>query len=268
MKRKEVCRARSKSNGIFFYSNIFPRIGTETIRDEDGKITSRTIFDTVRYDFFEDYAEAKRKRFFSKKKIWAINMVLLFIAILFREISYTFSTIFFVFLVSENFWELIELIFQIKKGNKINEGKMHSAEHKVINAYKKLQRIPTIEEVRNASRFSKDCGSRIAFRKAWGGAIVSLFIMIAPKLGLKNILITILLGISLWIVGNFWGIFKYLQIFLINEPSDMELEVAIEAIKEYDKLESKLETEAGEEFADGIDLVVVLASPKSEGENS
>ena len=38
MKRKEVCLARSKNNGIFFYSNIFPRIGTETIRDEDGKI--------------------------------------------------------------------------------------------------------------------------------------------------------------------------------------------------------------------------------------
>lgn len=68
MKRKEVCFARSKNNGIFFYSNIFPRIGTETIRDEDGKIISRTIFDTVRYDFFEDYAEAKRKRFFSKKR--------------------------------------------------------------------------------------------------------------------------------------------------------------------------------------------------------
>ena len=266
MKRKEVYRARSKTNGIFFYSNIFPRIGTETIRDEDGKITSRTIFDTVRYDFFENYAEPKRKRFFSKKKIWAINVILLFIAILFREISYTFSTIFFVFLVSENFWELIEFILQVKKGSKVNEGKMHSAEHKVINAYKKLQRIPTIEEVRNASRFSKDCGSRIEFRKAWGGAIITLFIIVAPKMGLTKILITILLGIFLWTICSFCGIFKYLQIFVTNNPSDMELEVAVEAIKEYDKLEKKIERGGADEevFISSMGFMILSASPKSE----
>lgn len=264
MKRKSVNNARSKSNGIFFYSNTLPRIGTETIRDEEGKITSRTIFDTVRYEFAENYAEAKKKRFFSKEKIWAINIVLPFIAILFKEISYTLATMFFVFFVSENFWELIELIFQIKKGSKINEGKMHAAEHKVINAYRNLQRIPTIEEVRNASRFSKYCGSRIAFRKAWGGAIITLFIIVAPKLGLQNILITILVGISLWIIGNFFGIFKYLQIFVTNKPSDRELEVAVEAIKEFDKLESKLETEDDDEFIGSIEVVILSVPPKSE----
>lgn len=264
MKRKEVHSARSKSNGIFFYSNTLPRIGTETIRDEDGKITSRIIFDTVRYEFAENYAEAKKKRFFSKEKIWAINIVLPFIAFLLRENSYLFATAFFVFFVSENFWELIELIFQIKKGSKINEGKMHAAEHKAVNAYRNLQRIPTIEEVRNASRFSKYCGSRIAFRKAWGGAIITLFIIVAPKLGLQNILITILVGISLWIIGNFFLIFKYLQIFVTNKPSDMELEVAVEAIKEFDKLESKLETEDDDAFVGSIEVVILSGPPKSE----
>lgn len=37
---KKFESARSKKNGIVFYSNIFPQIGVETTIDENGKLQS------------------------------------------------------------------------------------------------------------------------------------------------------------------------------------------------------------------------------------
>ena len=42
-----------------------------------------------------------------------------------------------------------------KNGKERAHARYHAAEHMVINAYYKLQRVPTIEETKESSRFSK-----------------------------------------------------------------------------------------------------------------
>lgn len=44
-----------------------------------------------------------------------------------------------------------------QKGEKWQE--YHAVEHKIVNAYQKYQRIPTVEEVKRESRFHSDCGT-------------------------------------------------------------------------------------------------------------
>lgn len=53
------------------------------------------------------------------------------------------------------------MFFEMLKRNEkiISLMKFHSAEHAVINAYYDLHRVPTLDEIRNYSRFSYNCGS-------------------------------------------------------------------------------------------------------------
>ena len=268
MRKKKVERARSKSNGIVFYSSIFPRIGTEAIIDDDGKISSRVIFDTIEYDFWDQYAEAIKKRFFDKKKIGIINLTIITIASFSRNIAIILAAMFFTVVVSKKLLGYIEHFFNIKKGKEYELGKMHAAEHKVVNAYIRLQRIPNLEELRKESRFSIECGSRKMFREIFGKLIITFLIAMAPKFGVRNSILLIEFMVILYMVGSILGVFKYLQILVTNQPSDKELEVAIEAIKKFDELEKKLDSEVGMDFIEDAQLMFLFANRIPKGKFS
>ena len=115
--------------------------------------------------------------------------------------------------------------------------KNHSAEHKIINAYHHLKRIPTIEEAKKFSRFSFFCGSNLApamiLSQLLGYFVYKYMGLIIPE-------------ILLFIIPHiFPGIFLVgfiVQIFSTQKPSDENIELAIAAISKLEEI-SDLTTE-------------------------
>ena len=64
-----------------------------------------------------------------------------------------------------------------KNGKERAAARYHAAEHKVINAYKTLQRIPKVQEVRKASRFSSECGSNEIFAETFLFLVINVSII-------------------------------------------------------------------------------------------
>ncbi len=133
----------------------------------------------------------------------------------------------------EHFW------FQL--GNSSSNRK-HCAEHKVINAYEKLKRIPTFEEAKKFSGFTVECGNV----KNIGciQALIVFFLMgiILNAVGVTedNVIMIYFLscGIYAMIYSHDW--FKYLAWFSLEKPKDSEIRMAILAMEEYEKFQQEL----------------------------
>ena len=270
MENKHVNKARSKDNGIVFYSNTFPSIGVESVRKEDGRTYVRIIFNMIQYDYLDKQAAKKEKRFFDKTKIYIINLLLISSAYLVKDIFYCLAVCFFVCYVSEHFLKLCECIFKTKRGKMYNKGKMHSAEHQGIKAYEKFQRVPTLEEVRNMSRFASKCDSRIFFREICVKLMLNVIIILGSKLELITIIILLAITTLMWTLGTYLDVFKYLQVLITNPATDEELQVVVEGLKEFDKLEKRLNSDEGALFMTKVQSVFCLQEITPEGnfENS
>jgi uncharacterized protein YqhQ len=113
-----------------------------------------------------------------------------------------------------------------KKG--ISSFKFHSAEHMAIQAMKKLQRVPTMEEIKCFSRFDKNCGTNLTTLLALNHLIISIcFTFLNGSLFLivtsSCLLLTLLL--------KQLGCLNFLQYLSTIPPSDRELKVAIAGLK-------------------------------------
>ncbi len=120
----------------------------------------------------------------------------------------------------------------------------HCAEHKTINCYELGNKL-TIENVKNASRFHRKCGSSfITYIIIW---YFILQLVISRYSFFTNVLVEILIlplaiGLSYEIIeymerrssafaSILFSISKVLQMLTTSEPSDGEIEVAIVALK-------------------------------------
>lgn len=134
-------------------------------------------------------------------------------------------------------WFTVILYALFMKGQKSREEiyRYHGAEHKVLNYIEKYNKIPkTIEELRKADRLYISCGMTIL-------AVIMLVITMAflafsfvPYLVLKVFVFLISLVLIFYLWAN--GKCDFLQRCIVLEPTDCELEVAIEAMKVYEKL--------------------------------
>lgn len=126
--------------------------------------------------------------------------------------------------------------------------KNHAAEHKVYLAYKKLKRVPAIEEAKHFSRINKECGATIysgfitiqiiAFIiYAHTGYMISEVILFVGAMLLRTIFPLNILG-------------KLAQFFTTSAPEDANIELAIAAV-------SALETR--QQFKDEISGIVKKA---------
>lgn len=238
-KHKEIIEARSIRNGIIFRSNTFGMIGTEALLHDDGTIHTRTI----PMELYEQVTYPLEKTTLSKWKIFGIDILIIFlIFILTKNIQFVLATIYFSIFNSVDFFLLIKYSYKLKskKSKRYSLGKFHAAEHMVINAYEKLQRVPTIEEIKNFSRFSKYCGSTDILFKITLYTIISLIIVFSPT---ENIFFSlIIIGIVYFILNILkkLGVLNFLQILVTNKPNNKELELAIEGVKSFETLEKKL----------------------------
>lgn len=120
----------------------------------------------------------------------------------------------------------------------------HGAEHKVINAYEKLNLDKiTVENVKKQSRFNKRCGGNFVIYLL---IVFLMFTAILPSSDLRIktfvqlVSIPLLIGVSyelLFLFSNFKGIFSYfsylamvIQFVTTREPSDEKIQLAIYAL--------------------------------------
>ncbi len=256
---KYKLNARAKRNGIVFYSSTCPLIGSETFRDESGEIQTRLVH--TQLDGYMDYLGTLNEigKTFTKKKVLAFDIILIAICLLLREIDLAIVAVFFSVTISFQLFQFIELSYQMKskKGKNRSTARYHAAEHMVINAYRKLKRIPTFEEVKKSSRFSTKCGSRTIINNIVMYSLVCLAMVFVAKWNFILYLLVIVLIPIFRMLADKKGWLKFLQVFITEKPSDAEIKLAIEGIKNYEAMEEKI-NEQQMEIPEDFPIIIFL----------
>lgn len=111
--------------------------------------------------------------------------------------------------------------------------RMHGAEHKVIRAFNKYGRMPTIEEARASGRITKYCGTVKSTEPLIWEALSILYYYYSGGVIFPELIVILLMtfGRINFFPCNVFGL--VLQWALATrEPGEQELEVALAAVKE------------------------------------
>lgn len=124
---------------------------------------------------------------------------------------------------------LAYLYYKVKKdGDILSLMRFHAAEHAVINGYYDLGRTPTMKEIKNYSSFSRGCGSlEQSFNIVIFGLLAIVRFLTTGWLFVVLAVLTIALTIVLYKTGHFY----FAEVMILEEPSDLEYEVAIKALE-------------------------------------
>lgn len=236
----EIKQAYSKRNGIVFYYNDCPGMAVEAYI-ENGEIKTQIVPKGFlnfieRFGFY--YDEPNTMHFELNPKIIVLfDIVLVAISIFTMDLNLIFASLYFSLTTSFDLFIFLKIIRNLKFGKDKSAGRYHAAEHMSINAYNTLHRIPTVEEVKKFSRFSKNCGSERNIRNIVIFSSLSILIAInISKFSFWLILLYPILFI-LMILDMKYSILRFLQILVTNKPTDLEINVAIKGIEELEKFE-------------------------------
>lgn len=131
-------------------------------------------------------------------------------------------------LIILSIWTFIGLYFYM---NDLNPSikKFHGAEHKVLNAYNALDRLPTMDEALKYSRFYIACGCTIS------SVILSIVTAVYVSIVIFDNIVIIILSIliMLYFILKLWakGKLNIFQLFTTAEPTNVEIKVALEGLK-------------------------------------
>lgn len=239
MRKTKIREARSIKNGIIFCSSSIPLIMVKSTINEKGEIRTRVIDQiTEREEDLNEQEGNKRKNMLIKA--YLTDLIILTIMILLKVDTRLFTGMVTFSIVGTHYLcPVLYNIYNIKYKYK-SLGRFHSAEHMVINAYNKLDRIPSLQELKKSSRFSNNCGSN----KTNSIIIMFAFISFAGpfliKMGvIKYLIIMMLIPIIIAVLSSV-GAINILQVFVTNKPTDIELRVALEGLEKYEDLESQI----------------------------
>lgn len=257
----DVNYARSKKNGIVFQSTVFPMINVEAIRDESGQIRVIVIPGIISelFDFLGTLQEEDNQGQNFKRRIIIADLILIVLSFFTKNVGLIIAAIYFSLLVSQNFFSFAKVSYEMKSwhGKERSTARYHSAEHMVLNAYRDLKRVPTLEEIKRYSRFSEYCGSRIIIGKIVPYGSLCILLAFSSFIPWPIYFILCFMVSFLVAVANKKGWLKFFQIFITSKPTDAELEVAIEGLKYLQKLDESLESDTfGDEFGISIQIFV------------
>lgn len=190
--------------------------------------------------------------------IIAIDTMLLLLSIYFGDVNVIIGILYFILFSSLELIDLIYAIYQVKFGSCRALGKFHSAEHKAINAYRELKRVPSLEEVKKASRFHPNCGSGIIFRNIGTSLPLCIVLLSYRFVDFKIYIIELIIAIVIVIISTKLSILKYLQILVTNKPTDKELLVAIKGIEALQKEENAYISHINENNLLGFDYFIII----------
>ena len=231
--------ASSEKDGIVFYSNRIPGMGVISTVLPDGSIRAEPIPAVVK-DFLEAInGDGPLKDYHvNKQTVIIIDSLLIIAAIISTKFWWIWGAFYFAFATSQDFIQSVVLIATLKLGKSKQLARFHAAEHMSLNAYQSLGRVPTLEEIKKYSRFSKYCGSRKMIETNFFYSLIILIFIIFES---NSFIPLIILGVLMLILKlTHTPVFKvlgFLQILVTNKPTDLELNVAIEGLKELEKFE-------------------------------
>ena len=236
-KKIEIEHATSMDNGIIFYSACHKHCYCETTIDENGQITSKWVNN-------QDKEKKSLKKIFLK--IWNYFLLILKVLpfatilafILFWLIEYSYMLYLRVVFLAYSLMNVIPFFIRVSRERKKvkNYFKYHSAEHMGIRAFEKNNRPPTLEEIRDSSRYSNDCGcTQIAF---FSLHFLLLFFMTFIT-SIRIFIILSIVEITLLVFLRKTGRLNFLQKFNTETPTDQELEVAAIGIRTWYENEIK-----------------------------
>lgn len=267
-KKKEILHARSKENGIVFYSNKFPDLCYEAYIDEKGEI--QTEPKPSIYMELEDYLGMlvpRRNKDREKKETFYLRITLVLLGVLFgiiiKNISVSIAFLYVAIFVAEDFVKFANIVHQTKFGNYKASGKFHSAEHMATKAYEKYGRIPTMLELKKMSRFDKYCGSRKYILKIVYYTLAAVIIAFCNYLPNYVYFGTLAVLMLFLILDMKFNLSRVLQLLVTNKPTDKELEVAIEGLRLFEVFETQL---PGDDFCPAGMIFVEIVYEGSEME--
>lgn len=246
----------STKNGVAFDVPSCENMAVQAIR-EGGKIRTEA-FNVLKTDAIKEpsFFTIVKKEYESPKKWWKFAifyLVLLSISIAlfayFRNGLFSAALLFVMWdLLDHKITNFIFLLVKMVKNKELKaEKQMYAAMNMGRNAYEKLQRVPTIKEMRKNSKMDRD---RIIVN--YGSAF---FLWFLTCIGLSLVKVEDLYHVSfveMLIAGAvvtffIWfgnaiddlGFHRCLEIFFIKNPTDEQLEVVREAIRKVDEDDRK-----------------------------
>lgn len=141
-------------------------------------------------------------------------------------------TMFAVF-ISPKLFNFIFKVFLYKFGNAAwrKSARMHAAIHMVMNAYEKYQRIPTIEEAKEASYYTNDCKS---FSKEISLLTYSCVFLVVALFHFNTIACVIASIVISVFFNLFRSCFVFLEHLILSKPEESDLIYVINQIKSID----------------------------------
>ena len=234
----KIDHAHSMDNGIRFYSKRHKGYVAISTVDELGNIkTEWTTMKKYEKEKNKHDKIANMKKFsifilcvlpfatiFSILLEWAISKDTL-LGIRFLFMGYAFMLL-----------GMFVITTFIERKKEKNAYKFHSAEHMVLNAYRKLKRVPSLEEIREYSRFSNSCGTNATTQMVMNFTLMFLCTFISNMLysiiGMLSADIIVLILLKC-------GFLNFLQKYTTIIPTDKELSVAIAGMNVWFENEKK-----------------------------
>ena len=237
---KQIRHMQAGQKGIAYFSSRGDKICTVSL-DENGNILKDSFIPES--PFFPEYF-IRIKVFDEPTNIilfGLFNLPLFILAgILKNKQLFSFALLFMAF-VSYRLFKLLFVAYHMKVSKRLYKtSKFVAASHMATNAYNKLQRIPTIEEARNFSKFSKHSHLTHIFDMILTHIFIELFMFIAPPLQFGQFMLLTCIAPILLSVLAFSGALNFLQAIVTTNPTDKEIEVAIEGIRAFEEMEKNV----------------------------
>lgn len=238
-------QAKSFSTGITFYSTSNKKYVTMATIDEHQNIETKCLSEkkaTKEIEEINTHFETKASNSAINIATFIILILALITIIYFLDTNHSLEFLrIFDGIIIQSFLIISSIVINIaalvSTFFSVEVRKFHAAEHMIVNAYRKLHRVPSIEELRKYSRFNSLCGTNLS--------LAILFFCIPYLIGYffkldysLYAMIIIILELSLPL-----GLFNFVQVFVTKKPTDKELNVAIEGLKAWIENEQKAENE-------------------------
>ena len=214
-KNNIIMQAVSMPNGIVFYSNRHQCYSATATVKENGEIITK-------WEKTESYSKTD----IILNKIYGVLITLIF----FLSYSDVLVSYIIAAFLTNSIFEISKYFCLIVYYNLNYERnfKFHSAEHMIINAYKALERTPTLEESRMYSRISNNCGSNITICNCITTLLMAIVACILP--GFLRPFCLYVIYYSMDFIRK-KGAFNFAQLFTTKKCTDEELKVAIAGLE-------------------------------------
>lgn len=250
-----ITKARSKSDGIVFFSNKIPIAIDACVEKEKISIhIIPSLLDSM-FEYNEKDGKIEKRKILFKRTL-IFNVIFIFLSLFLKSFYITYSVMYFSLFISLELVMLINNFYDFDKHHRLvpkSVTRFHAAEHKAIKAYKKFRRVPTAQEIKKESSFSNNCGSNFTLMKLITNFTLFLSIFLS-EFGREYTLFFLSLTIFLLILRVSGKNLIFLQFLVTAKPTDLQIECALRGIQELDKINSKM----GKYNANSNEIVIKL----------